>query len=76
MFQELLTNKPRKGRKECQYTKQEIAVMAKYKDEFKTTTGKERDHVLRGKLLVDLFNFWHKRGRHVAKEDMEEQAAV
>jgi hypothetical protein len=50
--------------------------MERYKEDFKRTTGQERDGILRGKLLVDLFNFWHKRGMYVAAEDMENQVTV
>lgn len=76
ILQQLMTPKPRKQRKECEYTKQERAIMERYKEDFKRTTGQERDGILRGKLLVDLFNFWHKRGMYVAAEDMENQVTV
>lgn len=45
------------------YSKDEIAVISKYKDEYKEQTNKSlRSHVLRTKILVDMFNYWDAEG--------------
>lgn len=74
--QALMTPRPRKQRKETFYTKEERAIMGKYKDDFKTTRGKERDHIVRGKILVDLFNFWHNKGIGLREDEMETRVTV
>jgi hypothetical protein len=41
------------------YSREEIAVISKYKAEYKDqTTRALRANVLRNKILVDLFNYW------------------
>jgi len=50
------TKKPRRG---ALYSREEIKVISKYKAEYKDQTTKTlRAHVLRNKILVDLFNYW------------------
>jgi len=52
----LTTRKPRRG---ALYSREEIAVLSKYKAEYKDQTTKPlRAHVLRNKILVDIFNYW------------------
>ena len=54
------TKQPRKG---TLYTREELAVISKYKAEYKEqTTRALRANVLRRKILVDLFNYWDVRG--------------
>jgi hypothetical protein len=76
-FLEALTaNKQRKPRKQSEFTKQERGIMGRNKEAFKTTSGKERDNVLRGKILVDIFNFWHSKGIHLGEDEMEKRVTV
>jgi hypothetical protein len=50
------THKARKG---CQYNAEERAVLSKYKEAYKKqTTHVDRENLLRGKILVDIFNYW------------------
>ena len=50
------TRKPRRG---ALYSREEIAVLSKYKAEYKDQTTKPlRAHVLQNKILVDIFNYW------------------
>lgn len=50
------TRQPRKG---ALYSREEIKVISKYKEEYKEQTTKTlRAHVLRTKILVDIFNYW------------------
>ena len=54
------TKKPRRG---ALYSREEIKVISKYKVEYKDQTTKTlRAHVLRNKILVDLFNYWDDQG--------------
>jgi len=54
------TRKPRRG---ALYSREEIEVISKYKPEYKEqTTRALRAHVLRNKILVDIFNYWDVQG--------------
>ena len=72
----LKTNKPRKPRKQSEYSTQERSIMSKYKEEYKAKTGKERENVLRGKVLVDIFNFWHSKGVELDEPETEKRITV
>jgi len=49
----------RRARRGATYSREELEVISKYKDEYKEqTTRPLRAHVLRNKILVDLFNYW------------------
>jgi hypothetical protein len=49
----------RKPRRDALYSREEIAVLSKYKAEYKDQTTKPlRANVLRNKILVDIFNYW------------------
>jgi hypothetical protein len=50
------TKQPRRG---AFYSREEIVVLSKHKAEYKDqTTRALRAHVLRNKILVDIFNYW------------------
>lgn len=50
-------------RKKGRYSKEEKAVLNKYKHDYrKTTTTEERFDLLRNRILVDIFNFWYAKG--------------
>jgi hypothetical protein len=52
--------KPRRG---AFYSREEITVLSKYKEEYKDQTTKPlRANVLRTKILVDIFNYWDVQG--------------
>ena len=52
--------KPRRG---ALYSREEITVLSKYKEEYKDqTTRALRAHVLCTKILVDIFNYWDVQG--------------
>ena len=54
------TKKPRRG---ALYSREEIEVISKYKEEYKDqTTRALRAHVMRNKILVDIFNYWDLQG--------------
>jgi ABC-type histidine transport system ATPase subunit len=54
------TKKPRRG---ALYTREEIQVISKHKEEYKDqTTRALRAHVFRTKILVDIFNYWDEKG--------------
>jgi len=65
---------PRKG---TLYTRQEIAIISKYKTEYKDqTTRPLRAHVLRNKILVDIFNYWDQQGVMLSEEVVLQRAKV
>ena len=59
----------RRPRKDAFYTRDEINVMLKHKAEYKEQTTKAlRAHVLRTKILVDMFNYWDAQGTLPSEE--------
>ena len=53
----------KKPRRDALYSQEEMKVISKYKAEYKEQTTKAlRAHVLRNKILVDMFNFWDANG--------------
>ncbi len=64
-----LVPKTKKPRRDAQYSREEIAVISKYKAEYKDqTTRPLRAHVLRNKILVDIFNYWDVQGTLPSEE--------
>ena len=62
-FQKGLEKKKAKERKDSEYTREERAVLGKYKDEYKNqTTPEKRDSLLTNHILVDIFNHWYNNG--------------
>ncbi len=62
--------KTRKPRKNALYSRDEIAVINKYKEEYRQQTTRElRGHVFKTKILVDLFNFWLAQGIAPVEEE-------
>jgi len=60
----------RKPRRDDLYSREEIAVLSKYKAEYKDQTTKPlRAHVLRNKILVDIFNYWDVQKTLLADEE-------
>jgi hypothetical protein len=67
-------SKARKPRKDALYTRDEMIVLNRHKEEYRQQTTQElRADVIRTKILVDLFNFWAEQGR--APKDEEESVA-
>ena len=65
---------PRKG---TLYSREEIAIISKYKTEYKDqTTRPLRVHVLRNKILVDIFNYWDQQGVLLSEEIVLQRAKV
>jgi hypothetical protein len=59
----------RHPRKDTLYTQGEIDVLGKHKVEYMDqTTRVLRAHVLRNKILVDLFNYWDAQGTLPSEE--------
>lgn len=55
----------------------EIAVISKYKSEYKEqTTRSLRAHVMRNKILVDIFNYWDQKGVLLSEEAVLQRAKV
>jgi hypothetical protein len=62
--------KIRKPRKDALYSREELEVINKYREEYRQQTTRElRAAVLKTKILVDLFNFWLQQGRAPADEE-------
>jgi hypothetical protein len=60
----------RRPRKDALYSQEEIEVIGKYKGEYKQQTTRElRAHIIKTKILVDLFNFWLEQGRAPTNEE-------
>ena len=60
----------RRQRRDAIYTKEEMTVIGKYKEEYRTrTTKEERKHVMM-KILLDIFTYWDERG-NIAADDEE-----
>jgi hypothetical protein len=56
--------KARKPRRDALYSREEMEVINKYKEEYRQQTTKElRANVFKTRILVDLFNFWVERGQ-------------
>src|ERR1700682_4312736 len=68
------TNRPRR---DAIYSKEEMVVLGKYKDEYKTQTTKEmRKHAMK-KILLAIFTYWDDRGNIAAdEEDNADRARV
>jgi hypothetical protein len=55
--------KTRKPRKDALYSREELKIISKYKEEYREQTTREmRGHVFKTKILVDIFNFWLAEG--------------
>jgi len=55
--------KTRKPRRDALYSRDEIAVISKHKEEYRQqTTRALRGHVFKTKILVDIYNFWRAKG--------------
>ena len=65
---------PRKG---TFYSRQEIAILSTYKTEYKDQmTRPLRTHVLRNKILVDIFNYWDRQGILLSEEVVLQRVKV
>ena len=64
----LKSRRPREG---CLYNPQEVAILNKYKEEYRNkTTHEERDLVLRTEMFVEIFNYWDRM--HIPLDGPEE----
>lgn len=62
--------KVRRPRKDALYSRGELEVINKYKEEYRQQTTRElRANVFKTKILVDLFNHWLQQGRAPASEE-------
>ena len=60
----------RKPRKDALYTREEMAILNKHKEEYRDQTTIElRAKIFKTKILVDLFNFWLERGNAPTDEE-------
>ena len=60
----------RRPRQSVLYSREELVVLSKYKAEYKEQTTKAlRAHVLRNKILVDIFNYWDAEGTLPSDEE-------
>lgn len=72
-----LQQKARQPRRGCQYTQEELAVLRKYKDEYRRTTShKERDKLLRQSIFVDIFNHWDSKKVELTECVVRQRAKV
>jgi hypothetical protein len=61
----------RKPRKDALYSRDEITVLNRYKEQYRQlTTSEARGDLIRNYVLVDIFNFWTQKG--MAPKDEEE----
>lgn len=62
--------KVRKPRKDSRYTREEMQVISKHKQEYREQTTRElRGNVFKTKILVDVFNLWLKQGKTPITEE-------
>ena len=62
--------KTRKSRKDSRYSREEMQVISKYKQEYREQTTRElRGNVFKAKILVDLFNLWLEQGKAPDTDD-------
>ena len=65
-----LIPKTKKTRRGTLYSRDELVVISKHKEEYKEQTTKTlRAHVFRTKILVDIFNYWDAQGTLPADEE-------
>ena len=75
-FQKGLEKKKTKERKDSEYSREERAVLGKYKDNYKNLTRPEdRDSLLTNHILVDIFNHWYNKGE-VEANIQEDEVSV
>ena len=69
------SNESRQG---CRYSKEERAILSKYKEEYKAkTTPEGREQVLKQKVFVDIFNYWFsKEGTMPSEEESKKRVTV
>ena len=69
------SKQPRKG---TLYSREEIAIISKYKTEYKDQmTRPLRAYILQNKVLVDIFNYWdQKEGVLLSEEIVLQQVKV
>jgi ribosomal protein S14 len=52
----------KKQRQGCKYTSAERAIISKFKDEYLSkTTFEEREQLIKGKVVADIFKYWLER---------------
>jgi hypothetical protein len=62
--------KARKPRKDSRYSREEMQVIGKHKQEYREQTTRElRANIFKAKILVDLYNLWLKQGRTPTTEE-------
>ena len=62
--------KMRKARQACHYTAEERKVFHIFKEEYRSQTTKERrGHILKTKILPNIFNYWTNDGAQPLNED-------
>jgi len=67
----------RRVRRDAIYSREELTVIGKYKDEYKTQTTREARKFCMKKILLDMFTYWDERGNIAAdEEDNVERARV
>lgn len=60
----------RKPRKDALYSREELSVISKHKEEYRQQTTRElRAHLIKTKILVDIFNFWLAQGNAPVDEE-------
>ena len=57
------TSQAKWSRKDAFYSREELSVIGKYKEEYREQTTREaRAEILKTKILPDIFNFWLEKG--------------
>ena len=68
----------RKARQDSKYSREERAVIGKYKAEYRSqTTMDQRGHIFKSSILPDIFNHWTNNGTEpIAEDEMKEKVKV
>jgi len=65
--------KTRKPHRDALYSRDEIAIISKHKEEYQQqTTRALRGHVFKTKILVDIYNFWLAKGMQPVESEAGE----
>jgi hypothetical protein len=75
---QILQKKKRKEiRKGCTYSKEELAVLLPYKEQYRSKTSHDdRDKLLRSSILVDIFNHWLSNGVDLTEVEVRKREKV
>lgn len=69
--------KKKEMRNGCTYSKEELAVLLPYKEQYRSKTSHDdRDKLLRSSILVDIFNHWLSAGVDLTEVEVQKREKV